>query len=283
MPTELLNGQSQEGRYKKYKTDYFSRKAVKKREGLRSKKQRKEEIAKYKLEVAFTQLPRTFKLISDFLLWTEDGYRQIHHLLISPYGLFIIEGFNLAGLIVGDGEDSVWVQKITWRVKTFPNPLLENQKTINLLREKAKIDESVPFFSYVTFSRRCKLKVIWGTVFYDTDLLDYLEQLLLNRSPVLTEEEVDELYERLAKLNIRDLQIRQEQFARKRREVIRQRPSRGNLRCHICQKPISERLARYCLNRPEKFDWKLYCEKHQKEVTRTVPRFRRRIMESEDR
>lgn len=233
--------------------------------------------------MAFTQLPQSFRLLSDLLFATEEGYRQIHHLLISPYGLFIVEGFNFAGLIVGESEDNQWIQKITWRVKTFPNPLLENEKAITYLREKAQIEDSIPIFSYVTFSRRCKLKVFWGTVLYDTDILASLQQLLFNISPILTKEEVDELYERIAHLNIRDLQIRKEQFARKRREIIRQRPRKGNLRCHICQKPLSERIARYCLNRPDKFDWKIYCEKHQKQITRSVPRINRRRMESEDR
>jgi len=253
---------------RKYKTNYYSANSVKRREALRSKKQRKNEIGEYKLEVELAHLPKSFKRLSNLLLSTEQGFVQIDHLLISPHGFFVIEVYNLAGLIVGEEEDKMWHQAIGWRVKSFSNPLEENQLRIKVLQELGNLDEQVPFFSYVTFNRRCNLKVFSGKVFYDIDLIAAINKLSLNLPVVLSEEEIQEYVVRFEACNITDQGVRNEYLARQRKERIRQRPKYGDIRCRSCHKAVSERIARYCLNHPEKFAWRIYCEKHQKEMTR---------------
>lgn len=257
---------------KKYKTNYYSYNSVRRRDSLRSKKQRKHEIGEYKLEVELTHLPRCFRRLSNLLLKTKGGFQQIDHLLISPYGIFLLEVNNLSGLIVGEEEDPKWYQSITWRVKPFPNPILENQVRIKVLQELAGLDETIPVFSYVTFNRRCNLKVFSSVVFYDIDLLASIIKLTQNQPVVLCDEEILQIIERIEKINVTELGIRNEYAARQRRERMQHRPKYGDIRCSICQKAVNERMARYCLNRPEKFAWKIYCEKHQREMTRVVRR-----------
>lgn len=257
---------------KKYKTNYYSCSLQRRRESLRSKKQRKSEIAEYKLEVELAYLPQSFRRVSNILLNTRSGFVQIDHLLISPYGIFLVEVNNMAGLIVGEDTDQKWYQMITWRVKTFPNPLLENQTRIEGLREQAGLDEHIPIFSYVTFNRRSNLKVFLGFVFYDIDLLASIMKLTQTQRVVLSDEEVLRIQEIIEALNVTDQGIRNEYSARLRRVRMQHRPKFGDIRCSICQKAVTERIARYCLNRPEKFAWKIYCEKHQKEMTKIVKR-----------
>lgn len=178
----------------------------------------------------------------------------------------------MAGLIVGEGTDQNWYQMITWRVKSFPNPLFENQTRIEELREQAGLDEHIPVFSYVTFNRRSSLKVFLGFVFYDIDLLASITKLTQTQPVVFSDEEILRILEGIESINITDQAIRNEYTARQRRIRLQHRPKYGDIRCSICQKAVTERIARYCLNRPEKFDWKIYCEKHQKEMTKIVKR-----------
>ncbi|MGE4274254.1 MAG: nuclease-related domain-containing protein [Desulfitobacterium sp.] len=259
---------------RKYRTNYYFKGSIGKRESLRSKKQRKDEIGEYKLEVELSHLPRCFKLISNVLLSTKMGYEQIDHLLVSPYGLFIIEAYNLAGLIVGEENDQKWYQMITWRVKTFPNPLLGNQTRIEALREQAELEENIPVFSYVTFNCRSKLKVFLGSVFYDIDLLASIMKLTQTQPVVLSDEEVLNIQEAIDRNNVKDQGIRNEYAARLRKMRMQERPKHGDIRCCLCQKPVNARIARYCINHPEKFAWKIYCEKHQKEMTKIIRRER---------
>jgi len=258
--------------YQKYKTNYYTCKGSSQRESPRCKSQRKDDIGEYKIEVELCHLPRRFKLLRNLLFKTEQGFIQIDHLVISPYGLFMLEVNNLAGIIVGEESDPHWYQAITWRVKTFPNPLLENETRIKVLKEQAKLEETLPIFSYVTFNCRCNLKVISGSVVYDIDILAAILKLSQTLPEVLNDEEVLAMANQIMQVNISDPNIRNEYSARLRKQRLQKRPQYGDIRCTICQKPVSERAARYCLTHPAKFNWHIYCAKHQKEMTRVLCR-----------
>lgn len=251
---------------RKYHTNYYSLKDSHRRESPRFKTQRKEEIGEYKIEVQLDQLPSEFKRISNLLLKTAEGIEQIDHLVISPYGFFLLEVKSLAGLIVGEEEDPNWYQSINWRVKAFPNPLSVNLAHIETLQALIEVDETFPFFSFVTFNRRCDLKVISGSVFFDTDILAAL--LRKAQQEVLSQTEVNMFYDKISQANILDQSIRNEYAARLHKQKITSRPKYGDIRCTICQKPLTERAARYCLAHPNKFNWQIYCAKHQKEINR---------------
>lgn len=255
--------------YRKYKTD-FDFKGSSHRESPRCKSQRKDEIAEYKIEVELGHLPRSFKLLSNLLFKTEQGFIHIDHLVVSLYGLFMLEVNNLAGIIVGEETDLNWHQAITWRVKTFPNPLLENLTRIKVLKEQAEVEEELPIFSYVTFNRRCDLKVISGSVFYDIDILDVIFKRTQNQPEILKDAEILKILNQIKQVNISDPNIRNEYFARMRKRRLRKRPHYGDIRCTVCQRPVSERAARYCLTHPDTFNWRIYCTKHQKEMTRVA-------------
>lgn len=253
----------------KYRTDYYSLDRSRLRESLRSKSQRKGELGEYKIEVQLAQLPSAFKVISNLLFKTEQGLEQIDHLLLSPYGIFIIEVENLAGIIVGEEDEEKWHQAITWRVKSFRNPLHGNQAHFEALKKLVKLDENWPIYSYVTFSRRGELKVISGSVFYDTDIMAALYKRA-EQGEVISAKEIESLYNEIEQINILDINIRNEYTAHERKQRLRQRPVYGDIRCTICRKPVSERTARYCLRYPDKFNYHIYCSKHQKELTRAV-------------
>lgn len=251
-----------------YKTNLYQATRQRRHESPRFRSQRKGEIGEYKVEVQLEQLPPEFKPASNILIKTEQGFEQIDHLIVSPYGLYLIEVKNLSGLIVGEEKDPHWYQAITWRVKPFYNPLLENQTHIETLKARLNATDKLPFYSFVTFNRRCDLKVLSGAVFFDTDIL----QALLKRSQqrILSDAEVTDIIEQIAKINISDQGMRNEYAARLHKQKRVMRPKFGDIRCCRCEKPVSERTARYCLTHPAKFDWHIYCAKHQKEMLRPV-------------
>lgn len=250
---------------RKYKTNYFRSKESFTR-SLRFKSQRKDEIGEYKIEVALGRLPCSFQRLSNLLLKTEKGFIHIDHLLVSPYGLFVLEVNNLAGIILGQEDAFHWHQSIRWRVKTFPNPLFENQNRIQFLMKHLRLEESLPFFSYVTFNRRCNLKVISGAVFYDIDILTAILKRIQSQPEVLRDAEVLAIVKRIEQLNITDSSIRNEYSARLHKQKFLARANFGDIRCAVCQKPVTERTARYCIAHPDKYNWQIYCAKHQKQA-----------------
>lgn len=252
----------------KYKTDHYSSRNSRFRGSPRCRSQRKDEIGEYKIEVELGQLPKSYRLMSNLLFKSEQGFEHIDHLVVSPYGLFLIEVNNLSGIILGEENDPNWHQAITWRVKTFPNLLFENHAHLEALRKQVDLDVTIPIYSFATFSRRCELKVISGSVFYDTDILTVI--LKRSQPEVLSDEEVLKIYSQIEQVNILDPNVRNEYSARLRKQRLLNRPKYGDIRCRICQKAVSERTARYCISHPDKFAWHIYCVKHQKELIRST-------------
>ena len=60
---------------------------------------------------------------------------QIDHLLLSPYGIFVIETKNYKGWIFASARQKQWTQKIYKNSYTFQNPIHQNYKHIKVLEQ----------------------------------------------------------------------------------------------------------------------------------------------------
>lgn len=62
---------------------------------------------------------KTYHLIRNVTLPTEDGTTQIDHLIVSPYGVFMVETKNIRGWIFGGERQRYWTQKIYRYTQNF--------------------------------------------------------------------------------------------------------------------------------------------------------------------
>ncbi|MCK5716918.1 MAG: NERD domain-containing protein, partial [Thiomargarita sp.] len=79
-----------------------------------------------------------YHLIKNVTLPTEEGTTQIDHIIVSQYGIFVIETKNMKGWIFGSPKQKTWTQKIYHASYKFQNPLHQNYKhtkTLELLLE----------------------------------------------------------------------------------------------------------------------------------------------------
>ena len=53
-----------------------------------------------------------YRLIKNVTLPTDDGTTQIDHIIISRYGVFVVETKNMKGWIFGSQNQKTWTQKI---------------------------------------------------------------------------------------------------------------------------------------------------------------------------
>jgi len=97
------------------------------------------------------RLPREhYHLRRNLTLPTPDGSTQIDHVVVSRYGVFVIETKNYGGWIFGKPLDKMWTQKFPRRSSAFQNPLRQNHKHVRTLAELAAIDDAA-LFSLVVF------------------------------------------------------------------------------------------------------------------------------------
>lgn len=74
-----------------------------------------------------------YHLVKNVTLPAEDGTTQIDHIIVSRYGIFVVETKNLKGWIFGSENQPMWTQKIYKHSNKFQNPLRQNYKHLKTL------------------------------------------------------------------------------------------------------------------------------------------------------
>jgi hypothetical protein len=81
-------------------------------------------------------LPSTsWHLLNHVTLKTVDGTTQIDHVLVSRYGVFVIETKHYTGWLFGDAKSKQWTQVIYGTKHRFQNPLHQNYKHLKAVQE----------------------------------------------------------------------------------------------------------------------------------------------------
>ena len=83
-------------------------------------------------------LPRQYKVFNDARIYSKSRKCQIDHLVVSPYGIFVIETKSYLGLTYGNSQDCMLHRSVLGKKYQTGNPLLQNQYHIDLLKHKLR-------------------------------------------------------------------------------------------------------------------------------------------------
>lgn len=160
-------------------------------------------------------------LLNDCTLPDEQaGTTQIDHILLSPYGIFIIETKNYKGWIFGSERQKIWTQKIFKNSYKFQNPLHQNYKHQKVL-EQVLADIIAPEYlhSIVVFMPDCEFKTDMPVnVFRGAAWVDYVKNfkeevipaMKLKRIQLRIEKEVLEKSWKTNRIHVENLKQRKE-------------------------------------------------------------------------
>jgi len=160
-------------------------------------------------------------LLNDCTLPDEQsGTTQIDHILLSPYGIFIIETKNYKGWIFGSERQKLWTQKIFKKSYKFQNPLHQNYKHQKVL-EQVLADIITPEYlhSIVVFMPDCEFKTDMPVnVFRGAAWVDYVKNfkaevipaMKLKRIQLRIEKEVLEKSWKTNRIHVENLKQRKE-------------------------------------------------------------------------
>ncbi len=95
--------------------------------------------------------------INNVTIPTANGTTQIDHVIVSRYGIFVVETKNMDGWIFGDEKNPQWTQSLFGKKFKFQNPLHQNYRHTKALSDFLGIDHD-KIFSVVMFWGDCKLK-----------------------------------------------------------------------------------------------------------------------------
>ena len=131
-----------------------------------------------------------YHLLNNVTLPTVDGTTQIDHIIISMYGVFVVETKNMKGWIFGNPKQKTWTQIIYGERYKFQNPLHQNYKHVKTLKSLLRLN-SLQLHSVVVFVGGCDFKTeMPDNVTYLDGFIEHVES---KQQPVLVESEVFEI------------------------------------------------------------------------------------------
>ena len=98
-----------------------------------------------------------YRILSDVILPTEDGTTQIDHIIVSNFGLFVVETKHMRGWIFGRPDHKEWTQVIYGHRGKFQNPLRQNYKHVKTLEALLNLATD-KFVSVVVFTGKSRFK-----------------------------------------------------------------------------------------------------------------------------
>lgn len=122
---------------------------------------------------------QNYSLLNDCTLLDEQNQTtQIDHILLSPFGIFVIETKNYKGWIFGSERQNNWTQKIYKKSYKFQNPLHQNYKHQKVLEYVlADIVDADQIHSVIVFMPDCEFKTTMpSNVFRGAGWIDYVKQ-----------------------------------------------------------------------------------------------------------
>jgi len=92
-----------------------------------------------------------YQRFHDVIIPSSHGTTQIDHILVSPFGIFVVETKNYKGWIYGSEDQSTWTQVIYKSKHKFQNPLRQTHRHKKVLSKYLGVGESfiLPVISFV--------------------------------------------------------------------------------------------------------------------------------------
>ncbi|MBP0049274.1 NERD domain-containing protein [Marinobacterium sp. AK62] len=82
-----------------------------------------------------------YPLIKNVTLPAAEGTTQIDHVIVSAYGVFVVETKNIQGWSFGSPHQKQWTQKIFKHSSRFQSPLHQNYKHLKALQGLLSLEE----------------------------------------------------------------------------------------------------------------------------------------------
>ncbi len=150
---------------------------------------------------------RKYKVLSNIIIQSGNSTTQIDHILVSNYGIFVIETKNYKGLILGDEHSQYWTQVLYNRREKLYNPVNQNNGHVRALRNHLE-DTKFPIYSFVVFNSGAELRINGcSNVGYPWDVLTFIKQ---HKDECICEKDKESIYNYLLSLREYNKQLKNE-------------------------------------------------------------------------
>lgn len=198
--------------------------------------------------------PEKYKVINNIMLQAGNRTTQIDHVVISNFGIFVIETKNYKGWIIGNEFDDYWTQVIYKRKEKLHNPIKQNYGHIQALKHALSEYADVNYISIVTFTTKSELKINANTdVVYTVNLLKTIRKYT---TETISNSVKEQIYEKILSLNIDSKENRKAHVQAINSNLMDKRKKVGSNICPKCGGELVRRNGKYgpfrgCANYPK--------------------------------
>lgn len=195
-----------------------------------------------------------YRVINNIMLDKGSGTTQIDHVVVSNYGIFVIETKNYKGWILGGERDDNWTQVIYRHKERIHNPIKQNYGHVLALKRTLVNCPDTKFFPIVAVSPVAELKVKTETsVVYFHRILGEIKK---QTDECLSIKMRDEIYETLQGLNIDSADNRKAHVKAIKMELDNRADALMAGKCPKCGSALVKRNGKYgsfmgCSNFPK--------------------------------
>jgi restriction system protein len=193
---------------------------------------------------------KIYTLFKNVTLPTEDGTTQIDHVIVSRYGVFVIETKNMKGWIFGSQNQKTWTQKIYRHTTKFQNPLHQNYKHTQTLQAALEL-ESEKIFSLVVFVGDSEFKTpMPENVVYAGGYIRYIKN---KTQPILTESEIQAICARIESGRLKPSIKTHREHVQHVKAIVEKKQRQDDNACPKCGKTMVLRTTKRGENQGKQF------------------------------
>ena len=192
-------------------------------------------IGEAKVNTRLNFIGKEYIVLKDILIKSSNGYTsQIDELVLSEYGLFVIETKNYKGWIFGNEKAENWTQVIYKEKHTFRNPIKQNWSHIYALKSLLSDYPNIKYHPIVVFSGNATLKSIESSipVIYSNKLNSTIRKLSFEKC--LSIDELNKIQTILESSELKERNARKEHIKNIKQNVREKKIKMANLICPRC-------------------------------------------------
>lgn len=188
------------------------------------------------------KLPKEkYLVLNDIMIKQNDSTHQIDHLIISQFGIFVVEMKNYYGKILGNEHKNKWIQCLGKNKSYFLNPIHQNYGHVKSLEELLNLDSKY-FIPIVCFSNQAKLKIETKSCVVP---LDYLVTTIKSYQNCILDNDFQEIYNKILELNVTNKSERKNHVKNIRNKINEDNRKANNMICPKCGSHLVVRNSKY--------------------------------------
>lgn len=199
----------------------------------------KEKLNKGELQ-CFNQLSKLsekqYIILSDIMIKVEECTTQIDFIVISQYGIFVIEVKDHNGFIIADENKKFWKEYYNYNKKGIDvyNPIFQNKTHIFALSKILNLKQS-KFISIICFSKKENVKFNGknNNINQIIGIQDVVSEIA-KYNKIIVDEDINRIKSKIIHNNIINKKIRKEHIDKIHNKKMKKDKDIGNMICPEC-------------------------------------------------